>query len=232
MGINKNDRNRRAATHKLTFQSFWRILGFNVPSYAQWLISPAANDFGMCPISVTQCDLCGTDGPEVKCIMQGGEWRCTVKQNMQTEIHRDVNTPIDVGSMKLFAGNVKARNARVALARPDAMVIEELKQDDVEDFPLMNRLLRFLGFAQGLATAEGVTPEQLISATTTTVPLSREDRLRTEIALGVTLPDTWHDMNSIVQMLRKILKRASRALVVKRSRKGLRAIVDMQITSP
>jgi hypothetical protein len=222
MGIETIRGNSSPSTHRLTFRSFWMELGINVRKYAPWLVGPDVDDFGTCPISRTQCDVCGTDGPEVDCIMQDGLWRCTVTPTMYTEIHRDMTKPVDVGSMKVFAQNVAARNAKVVLARPVAMVIEE-----VDEFPAVGLLLRSLGFAQGFATREEVTPKQLTTAAE--LLLSEQDRLHIEGALGVRLPETWNGMDTICKTLRKILLETSYRLYLVRSRKPGKPIVSMRL---
>jgi hypothetical protein len=228
MGLVKKRGVKTPGVYKLEFRSFWNELGIKSSKYAEWLVSSVASDFGACPLLMTQCDLCGTDGPQVSCIMQGGMWRCTVKSNRDTEAHRELYEPVDVGSMERFRKIVHERNRHQECMQPSMVAVEEILPDDIQ-LVLVRRLLRFFGFEAGLVAGGMIEENQALrSMQRSTLDATPAEimEFRHRYQLNIEDARTCVDLAAIAQLLRVVvqgtgytvsLSRKTRALSVQRT---------------
>jgi hypothetical protein len=129
MGIEKLQRSKSNRTHRLTLVSFWTSLGIDTENYIKWWVGKKSAKFGMCPVLTTQCDLCDTDGPEVRCIRQEGLWRCVDTSYPDHTSHREFNCPIDVGYQQHFIDIVQKRSTKLHTSSTSSVEIQIMPTD-------------------------------------------------------------------------------------------------------
>jgi hypothetical protein len=229
VGIKKQrDRKTNKSTHLssyvLTAGSIWKTLGVDLPSYIQWLCGGEAEMTVVSTTVYVPCDLCDIDGGPVECVFQGGVARCVLKSSLHVDEHRDLKMPLDVGLATEFDQLVIKRNTEMISVRSVNLVIppvfsllgEEEEEEKVKetstkmDPDVVDRLLKFLGFVDGVNTSEPVPLEDVLSAVANNELLSLADQayIRETLAWSLSTVNKWTNATQVTPVLRKLATNA------------------------
>jgi hypothetical protein len=187
MGMKKGN---AANTYQISplAKSVWSTLGVDLNLYVRWLLEGGADKHIPSPCVLVLCDLCDPDGdgPDVECVYQRGLARCTSRSSEEAGAHRDIKSPLDVGK----PGDFTRRVARIQSAHPAAAIeiVDEEEEEEVKvDGTLVDRVLRFMGFVDGIHTSSAVRLTDVRLAVERNSPLSALDQSLAESELGVSL---------------------------------------------
>jgi hypothetical protein len=215
--------------------SLWRTLAVDLPSYITWLLGRNPPMVTVSPSCYVPCDLCDLDGGgNVECVFQGGVARCVSNSSLDCDIHRDLAMPLDVGTAKEFADRIAKRKSPEIISLysfsqegddddgdddmtipPPVFALMCEQQDGKEaeqqtqtkmDPEVVDRLLKFLGFVDGVNTSEPVSVEGVLVAVANNEPLSQADQAHVteRLALSMSTVIQWSNARQITLTLRKL----------------------------
>jgi hypothetical protein len=209
MGVRtRKDKNKNVigCTFGATGKSIWKTLGVDIPAYTQWLLGDKSITLSTSPCVVVPCGLCGDNARPVKCVYQGGVARCMLKSSENSEKHRDTTSPLDVGLATSFedrvAGGEKV-SASCALMLTNDQPLEEEEEETKTDASLVDRLLMYIGFVDGVRTKEALVLGDMLAAIATNEPLSPAEQVRVKHEFQLDMQDirTWKSAGNITKPL-------------------------------
>jgi hypothetical protein len=238
----KMHKNTESPHYSLTTGSLWKTLGLDLLAYTKWLLEGEAARITVSPIACVPCDLCDLDGQgPVECVFQGGFSRCATKSSLDCEMHRDLTAPLDVGTDAEFAVLIAKRNStdKVSQCVPsphdDTTVVSapvftlmdqqsEVKEQHMEakiDPEVVDRLLKFLGFVDGVATASPVSVENVLAAVADNEALSEADQthVQQKLALSMGTVTQWDNARQITLALCRLATNADLHITNERVKK-------------
>jgi hypothetical protein len=197
-------------TYKVLPGVLFQRLGTDMPSYAAWLRTEGPNNHTTSPTLWASCEQCtqlGVYAPPVQCVFQNGLARCVVAPSNEHLEHRDMKMPLDVGTMDSFTKRVASMMGQGSAVQSIDMVEEEEEEKESKvDAGLIDRVLMFMGFTDGIRTAEQVGISKMLLVIKAQQPLAVDDELymRKKCNVSFTNAKEWNNASKLGAVFNKL----------------------------
>jgi hypothetical protein len=197
-------------------RSVWTILGVDLPAYAKWLMEDQVGTFVTSPDVCVPCDLCDFDGGPVDCVYQGGLARCTDPTSGDSQPHRNMTAPLDTGLQQDFdrrvaAPNVEQEDHHHTVAHGVCPLVAYSGMSRSEEVPttdnaLVDRLLQFMGFLDGVKTKASIGIRDILLAVRSHELPSLEEQacIKLKFQLAFVHIRKWDSARQVTPVLRRL----------------------------